>query len=142
MVEGNKLYIYDSNFNLIQTNTYPTITNIKDLLYLEQGSNFVIIGDDVIIKSSFTGRVLDERRVADIDGDQSANAILSGYKSRYIYDYNQVIFNMDGPKSNYLNLNSLQVTTSATSATQLDLGNTVLKLKIVLKVYLVTVQLN
>ena len=129
MVEGNKLYIYDSNFNLIQTNTYPTITTIKDLLYLEQGSNFVIIGDDVIIKSSFTGRVLDERRASTFDEDQSANAILSGYKSRYIYDYNQVIFNTDGPKSNYLNLNSLQVTTSATSATKLDLGNTVLKVE-------------
>jgi len=129
MVEGNKLYIYDSNFNLIQINTYPTITTIKDLLYLEQGSNFVIIGDDVIIKSSFTGRVLDERRASTFDEDQSANAILSGYKSRYIYDYNQVIFNTDGPKSNYLNLNSLQVTTSATSATKLDLGNTVLKVE-------------
>ena len=42
------------------------------------------------------------------------------------HDYNQVIFNMNDPKSNYLNLNSLQVTTSAT---QLDLGNTVLKVE-------------
>ena len=126
MVEGNKLYVYDSNFNLIQTNTYPTITTIKDILYLEQGSNFVIIGDGIVIKSSFTGRVLDERRPSTFDPDQSVNAILDGYKSRYIYDYNQVIFNMDGPKSNYLNLNSLQVTTSAT---QLDLGNTLLKVE-------------
>lgn len=124
LVEGNNIYVYDSNFNLIQTNTYPTITNIKDVLYLQQGSNFVIIGDDVVIKSSFTGRVLDERRKTDIDEDQSVNAILSGYKSRYVYDYNQVIFNMNDYKSNFLNLNSLQVTTSAT---QLSSDNTLLK---------------
>lgn len=126
LVEGNKLYIYDSNFNLIQTNTYPTITTIKDLLYLEQGSNFIIIGDGIIIKSSFTGRVLDERRPSTIDEDQSPNKILAGYKSRYIYDYNQVIFNMDNEDSYFLNLNSLQITTSAT---ELSSGNTILKVE-------------
>ena len=127
MVEGNKLYVYDSNFNLIQTNTYPTITTIKDLLYLEQGSNFVIIGDDVIIKSSFTGRVLDERRSSSIDPDFSPDKILAGYKSRYIYGYNQVIFNIDDSKNYILNLNSLQISTSANET--LSAFNSILKVE-------------
>jgi len=127
MVEGNKLYIYDSNFNLIQTNTYPTITTIKDLLYLEQGSNFVIIGDDIIIKSSFTGRVLDERRSSSIDPDFSPDKILAGYKSRYIYGYNQVIFNIDDSKNYILNLNSLQISTSANET--LSAFNSILKVE-------------
>ena len=129
LADGNNIFVYDSKFNLIQTNTYPTLTGISDILYLEQGSNFIIIGrapeNDVIIKSSFTGRVLDERRSSSIDPDQSPNEILAGYKSRYIYGSNQVVFNMETPtKTYYLNLNSLQISTSATA---LGLANSVLK---------------
>ena len=128
LADGNNIFVYDSKFNLIQTNTYPTLTGISDILYLEQGSNFIIIGrapeNDVIIKSSFTGRVLDERRSSSIDPDQSPNEILAGYKSRYIYGSNQVVFNMETPtKTYYLNLNSLQISTSATA---LGLANSVL----------------
>lgn len=131
LAEGNNIFVYDSEFNLIQTNTYPALTGINDILYLEQGSNFVIIGraaagDDVLIKSSFTGRVLDERRSSSIDPDFRPNEIFAGYKSRYIYDFNQVIFNMDIPSKNYfLNLNSLQISTSASPA--LSSVNSILK---------------
>lgn len=130
LAEGNNIFVYDSEFNLIQTNSYPTLTGIGDILYLEQGSNFVIVGEgaageDVLIKSSFTGRVLDERRSSTADPDQTPNNIFAGYKSRYIYDFNQVAFNMDAPtKTCFLNLNSLQISASATT---LSSANSILK---------------
>lgn len=92
--EGNKIFVYDSNFNLIQENIYPTIDKIKDILYLEQQSNFVIITDDSIVKTSFTGEIIDVNTISDIDLKTDAGVILSGYKSRFFFDYNKAIFNL------------------------------------------------
>jgi len=94
MHEDNKIYAYDSNFNLIQENIYPTINRIKDVLYLEQQSNFVLVTEDSIVKTSVTGEILDENKVTDPDILTDVGNILSGYQSRYFYDYNKVVFNL------------------------------------------------
>ena len=98
MHEDNKIFTYDSNFNLIQENIYPTINKIKDVLYLEQQSNFVIVTDDSIIKSSVTGEILDVNTVNDPDLSNDVSTILSGYESRFFHDYNKVIFNLSAAK--------------------------------------------
>jgi hypothetical protein len=118
MHEDNKIYAYDSNFNLVQENIYPTINRIKDVLYLEQQSNFVIVTEDSIVKTSITGEILDENKVTDADLITDVGNILSGYHSRYFHDYNKVVFNLsannffDPAKGNIpviLDLNTLAV---------------------------------
>ena len=105
---GNRLYFYDENFNLIRRNSYPTLSSIDDVLFLEQNNNIVLVGNSKIVKTSFFGEVLDEKSGTEVSD------ILDGYNSRYIKDFNQsIILQKSLPDANAqlinLNLNNLTV---------------------------------
>lgn len=125
--EGNKLYIYDSKFNLLTVNEYPSITEIKDVLYLEQHNDIVLVCNDRILKTSFTGEVLDQRlENTTIFGDKNINDLLTGYKNRYFYDYNKVIFTKEGDDElESLDLNSLSL--SSTIDGSLSSGSSIIQ---------------
>lgn len=112
--QGNKLFIYDKDFNLLTENTYSSITTIKDVLYLEQHNNLVIVGNDKIIKTSFTGELLDQRlENTELLGDSTINSIVSSYDNRYFYDYNKVLFLSRGnDEIKSLDLNNLSLSSS------------------------------
>ena len=112
--QGNKLIIYDKDFNLLTENTYSSISAIKDVLYLEQHNNLVIVANDRIIKTSFTGELLDQRFPnTSILGDSTINSIISSYDNRYFYDYNRVLFLTRGDDQiKSLDLNNLSLSSS------------------------------
>ena len=91
--QGNVLHIYDNNFKLLRTNTYDSVTNIIDILYIEQNNNIILVCGNKLIKTNYFGEILDER--VD-DSSRPDNSLLleifRSYKSRTFYDYNNVLF--------------------------------------------------
>jgi hypothetical protein len=124
---GNKLSIYDKDFNLLTENTYTSISAIKDVLYLEQHNNLVLVGDDRIIKTSFTGELIDQRlKETTLLGDSTINSIVSSYDNRYFYDYNKVLFLTKGSNElKSLDLNNLSL--SSTINNVLSSGSSVIQ---------------
>jgi hypothetical protein len=124
---GNVLSIYDKDFNLLTKNTYSSITTIKDVLYLEQHNNLVIIGNDRILKTSFTGELIDQRlQDTTFLGDTTINSIISSYDNRYFYDYNKVLFLTRGDDElKSLDLNNLSLSSSVNN--NLSSGSSVIQ---------------
>jgi hypothetical protein len=112
--QDNRLYIYDNNFNLLTENEYPSVSAINDVIYIEQHNNIVLVCNDRIIKTSFTGEILDQRlKNVTVFGDRTINSILSGYKNRYFYGYNKTLFLTEGSDViQDLDLNSLSLSSS------------------------------
>ena len=84
LYEGNTVYYYDTDFNLIKTTTIPSITTIKDILYVSQNSDIVVVGTGPsgarLIRLSYTGDVQKEN-TDDVVGD----IVASDYGSRVMY---------------------------------------------------------
>ena len=62
--EGGSLYFYNTDFELIKQSSFPTISAIKDVLYLNQNNDFIIVGENSegarLIRGSYTGDVVKE----------------------------------------------------------------------------------
>ena len=122
--QGNELYFFDREFNLLKKNTYPELSagdihnvGIKDVLFLEQNNNIAIIGDNKVILTSFMGDKIDEITDNDFSDDlsQYRDRIVSGYNKAYILknNSNSTLFT-DGLIE--LNLNNLTFSGADSSA--------------------------
>jgi len=124
---GNVLSIYDKDFNLITENTYASISAIKDVLYLEQHNNIVIIGDDRILKTSFTGELIDQRlKDTVLFGDSTINTIISSYDNRYFHGYNNVLFKTRGSEA-IQNLDLVSLSLSSSIHGNLSSGSSIIE---------------
>ncbi len=86
----NKLLFYNNQFELIKTNFYPTLTSINDVFYLEQHNNFVLMGNDKILKSGFNGEIIDintsntvNNNVGDI-ANENTSRLFKGYNKAFV----------------------------------------------------------
>ena len=84
LYEGNTIYYYDTDFNLIKTTVIPSLTTIKDILYVSKSTDFVVIGSgpggDKIMRVSYTGDVQKEN-----SDDIASDIVASDYSSRVMY---------------------------------------------------------
>ena len=111
----NTLNIYDYQFNLINSVTIKGITDILDVLYMEQNNDIVVICSNKILKMNVFGTIVAER---DLDGgfnDPLLIEICKSYKSKSYYGTNNaVIFTNDYNASESLgyniDLNTLLIT--------------------------------
>ena len=112
--EGNSLYYYDHNFNLVKTNTFNSVSAITDVCYMMQS------GDAVLMCESSTGhKILRVNYNGDVvrESSHSLAAVLidSKYTSRVFYGVGSrarffsqtMIFNLD--------LQTLSIDTIATT---------------------------
>lgn len=90
--QGNVLYIYDNNLNLLRSNTYESTANIIDVLYIEQNNNIVLVCDNKLIKTNYFGEVLYERSPQDAIYGNLINEVIKSYRSRTFYGFNNVLF--------------------------------------------------
>lgn len=126
--QDNELYFYDSEFNLLQKNTYSDVDTINDVLYLEQTNDVVLICNDRIIKTSFNGEVSDQ-----IINDSLTIELLELYRNRIVDDYsiayflkNDIDLGSETINGLYeLNLNSLSL--SAVNSQILSSGNSIVQ---------------
>lgn len=132
--QGNKVYVYDNNFNLLKVNTYDEVTHINDILYLEQTNNMILVCNDRLIETSITGEI--KNQVID---DIIVQEFLRLYRSRIIIDYNRGYFlkndiDINGTTFNGLyemDLNNMSL--SSTSHPVLSGGNSIVYTKSGLK---------
>jgi hypothetical protein len=86
--QNNEIYVYDNNFNLLIKNTYDNIHTIKDVIYLEQTNNLILICNDRIIETSVFGEVKNQI----LSGEVVADFVENGYRGRIATDYNDGFF--------------------------------------------------
>ena len=62
--QGGSLYFYNTDFELIKQSSFPTVTAIRDVLYLNQNNDFIVVGENSegarLIRGSYTGDVVKE----------------------------------------------------------------------------------
>ena len=58
--QKNDLLFFNTDFELLQKNTYSDVDEINDVLYLEQTNDLILICNDRIIKTSFNGEISDQ----------------------------------------------------------------------------------
>ncbi len=84
LYEGNTIYYYDTDFNLIKTTTIPSLTTIKDILYVSKSTDIVVVGTGPgggkIMRVAYTGDVQKEN-----NDDVVTDIIASDYSSRVMY---------------------------------------------------------
>lgn len=84
LYQGNTIYYYDTDFNLLKTTTIPSLTGIKDILYVSQNSDIVVVGLDSaggkLVRLSYTGDVQKENSDAVV-----RDIVASDYGSRALY---------------------------------------------------------
>lgn len=124
----NNLKIYDYKFNLINDITFNDVTDIIDVLYMEQNNDLVIICSNKIFKTNVFGVRLAERTL-DNYNDPLLAEVLKGYKTKSYYGSNNVLIrthNEGGSNSVIynLNLNNLSITDldMSFSSTSANLG--------------------
>lgn len=81
---GNSLLYYDNNFNLVKTNTFNSLTAIRDVCYMTQSGDAVLIGSDSsgskILRVNFNGDIIRESTHS-----LAAQLADSNYTSRVFY---------------------------------------------------------
>ena len=108
LADGNSLNYYDNNFKLVKRNTFSSITEIKDVCYLTQSGDAVLVcadnaGGDLgggrLLRVNYNGDIVRESRHS-----LSQQLINSNYTSRIFYSIgsralfrgaNGVSFNLD-----------------------------------------------
>lgn len=130
--QDNNMFFYDTDFNLIKTTNFPTITAIKDVLYLNQSNDFIIVGDgyggDItlsggrLIRASYTGDVQKENSDVIVKG-----LVESEYTSRVVFNIGSKAIVKSGnlPAGNNtfnIDLNSLVVDPGSNSFPAEDLS--------------------
>ncbi len=86
--QNNEIYIFDDNFNLLIKNTYSDVSTIKDVIYLEQTNNLILICNDRIIETSVFGEVKNQI----LSGGTVEEFLENGYTSRITANYNDGFF--------------------------------------------------
>ena len=83
--QDNKLHYYDTNFNLLRTNTIDGISAIKDVLYVNQNNDVIVVGEDNkggrISRISFTNDIQKEN-----NDDLVKAMISSNYSTRAMFN--------------------------------------------------------
>jgi hypothetical protein len=103
LADGNSLNYYDNNFKLVKRNTFSSITEIKDVCYLTQSGDAVLVCADNtggrLLRVNYNGDIVRESRHS-----LSQQLINSNYTSRIFYSIgsralfrgaNGVSFNLD-----------------------------------------------
>ena len=84
LYEGNTIYYYDTDFNLVKTTVIPSLTIIKDILYVSKSTDIVVVGSgpggDKIMRVAYTGDVQKEN-----NDDIVTDIVASNYSSRVMY---------------------------------------------------------
>jgi hypothetical protein len=82
--DGNSLNYYDENLRLIKTNAFPSISGIKDVCYLTQSGDTVLVCEDnsggKLLRVNFNGDVIRESTHS-----LSQQLVNSNYTSRVFY---------------------------------------------------------
>jgi hypothetical protein len=78
--DGNSLNYYDNNFKLVKRNTFSNITEIKDVCYLTQSGDAVLVCNDRLLRVNYNGDIVRESRHS-----LSQQLINSNYTSRIFY---------------------------------------------------------
>ena len=98
LYEGNTIYYYDTDFNLIRSTEIPSLTAIRDILYISKNTDIVVIGSGPtggkIMRVAFTGDVQKENTddvVQDIVGSDYTSRVMYGAGAKVlIKDINSV----------------------------------------------------
>ena len=94
LYEGNTIYYYDTDFNLINTTVIPSLTTIKDILYLSKDTDIVVVGSgpggEKIMRVSYTGDVQKEN-----SDDVVQDIVQSNYTSRVMYGAGSKVYIKD-----------------------------------------------
>ena len=84
LYEGNTIYYYDTDFNLIKTTTIPSLTVIRDILYVSKSTDIVVVGSgpggSKIMRVAYTGDVQKEN-----NDDIATDIVQADYTSRVMY---------------------------------------------------------
>lgn len=104
---------YDHDFNLVKTNTFNGVSAIKDVLYLSQSNDLVLLckgnKGNKVLRVNYNGDII--RESTDSLGDALVNA---NYTSRIFYGIGgKAFFKVPGSTSFNLDLQTLQVDTVA-----------------------------
>jgi len=90
----NKLYFFNTDLQIVKINTYNDINIIKDVIFLEQNNNIILICDNKIIKTNIDGVILDQRSdflaVNNFCGNPNTGKM--SYRNRIIRNYNEATF--------------------------------------------------
>lgn len=84
LYEGNTIYYYDTDFNLLRETVIPSLTGIRDILYVSKTTDMVVLGSgpegNKIMRVAYTGDVQTEN-----SDDIVQDIFASDYSSRVMY---------------------------------------------------------
>jgi hypothetical protein len=105
--QDNKLYFYNSNFELKRTLVFDSITQIQDVCFTTQNFDIVLVGNDRLIKTNINGDVIGVNK-------NNLNGLIStGYTDRAFYGINPRAFFKNGVNGFNVDLQTLTVEVSA-----------------------------
>lgn len=114
--DNNNLYFYDTKFNLLKVNNYPTLTSITDVMYLEQNNNIVVADGTNLLKTNYTGEIIDVNNSVSINND--IRNITSNIDGRIFKGYNKAFFLNNSEDKTGNNLFKLELNNLSLSSTQ------------------------
>mgnify|MGYP003109177010 CR=1 FL=1 len=127
--QGNELFFFDGDFNLLKKNSYPDLTvdangvGIKDVLFLEQNNSIVIVGNNKVISTNFIG--VQTNQASNVAGGLKFIPDLGEYRNRIVADYGKAYILKNRSSSTLftngvieLNLNNLSFSGHDDSALQ------------------------
>ena len=78
--QDNKIYFYNTDFELTRTVTLENITTIKDICYVSQTNDLIVVGNDRLLRIDINGNVIKQN-----DGSSASSLASSNYTSRIFY---------------------------------------------------------
>jgi|TARA_R100000482_G_C5132433_1_gene153027 hypothetical protein len=115
----NTISIFNNEFNKVNTITLPGVSDILDIIYIEQNNDIVVICSNKIVKTNVLGEIISEVSLEENDkfyaDSNGLKEICAGTSGRYAYGAQNCLFftnNYYGSNSQVLNLdlNSLTIT--------------------------------